>query len=310
MLHNAAGNNKNDEAAKLRPLEILTVYMSLGATVLSIILWIAIVSIGDEWIKKRNLFYSIDTDLLHVYVGHGFVGKAFQKAAEHLSGHEIAILQAFPHKKFYLEEFREFICTLPKIPGYTVNLCLMWTGVQYGSWMMLFGVVLGTIFMAIAGVLLYWYAFIKARKITRVFYKLFYILAPLVQITATAGYVSATILVEDMLPAGQGVSVGSSVMFSFGACLLSAVPCVIVSFMLGTLHVEKVNEFRSDQKKFAKENPELYGSTDTPTPVASVQGAEFGQQQGPWQTQGQWQPQGPWHPQGWQPQGQMQPQQA
>jgi len=193
MLHNAAGNNRNDEAAKLRPLEILTVYMSLGATVLSIILWISIVSFGDEWIKKRNLFYSIDTDLLHVYVGHGFVGKAFQKAAEHLSGDEIAILQAFPHKKFYLEEFREFICTLPKIPGYTVNLCLMWTGVQYGSWMMLFGVVLGTIFMAIAGVLLYWYAFIKARKITRVFYKLFYILAPLVQITATAGYVSATI---------------------------------------------------------------------------------------------------------------------
>ncbi|CAK0888150.1 unnamed protein product [Prorocentrum cordatum] len=159
----------------------------------------------------------------------------------------------------------------------------------------------------------YWYAFIKARKITRVFFrgrnKLFYILAPLVQITATAGYVSATILVEDdMLPAGQGVSMGSSVMFSFGACLLSAVPCVIVSFMLGTLHVEKVNEIRSDQKKFAKENPELYGSTDTSMPMASVQGAEFGQQQGPWQTQGQWQPQGPWQPQGWQPQGQWQPQ--
>jgi len=187
MLHNVAGNNKNaEEAVKsngtfLRPLEILTVHMALGATVLSIISWIVIVTSGDEWIKKRNVFYSIDTDLLYVYVGHGYVGKAFQKTAEHLTGNQIAILNAFPHKRFLLEEFREFICTLPKIPGYTTDLCLMWTGVQYASWMMLFGVVVGSILLAIAGILLYWYAFIKARTITRIFYKVFYILAPLVQ---------------------------------------------------------------------------------------------------------------------------------
>jgi len=263
MLPNMEPNADKRNQTKLRPWERLIVKSCLSLTALNILSWVYILLVSKDWLKKRTPYYSLDGTLLNIKVSHGVYSKVIGAGMESLTGgEENALSKLFlARKTFHLEEFREFVCALPKYPS-MADLCDVWTGVQHASWMLLFCGVVGCILLSVAGGLLYYYAFNRARAKTRNFIKLFYVLAPLVQLAGVVGYMIATVRVSEMVPkvSGGGAVFGSSVLYALSATMFSFIPLIMMNSMLGKILEESRNEARSALKKFKREEGELYGS--------------------------------------------------
>jgi hypothetical protein len=237
------------------------VYSMLGLSVINILLWLLILFFSHEWMKKRTPYYSLDADLLYIELTEGYASKLISNMVEHLTGAQINFLKEFQYRRFELEEMKEFMCTLPVIPAITGgDLCYMWSSVQFASHGMLFGGLLGSTIMTVSSIMLWWYAFVRSRRVIRIFIVSFYIAAPFVFMGAVATYTSAAWHVQEMVPRirGGGPAVGTSVMFCYANCLLSCMPLIIFTGMFGRGFEEARNEARSESKRFMKDNRELY----------------------------------------------------
>lgn len=256
----------------LRAHESLAIYITLFFTFASVVLW-AVVICTDEWIKKRNPFYSIKGNLFQITMGEGYASMALSSVLDSMSSGKLTWLRDLQHKEFMLDEFKEYMCVLPKIPGWTGNLCSIWEFVQIVSWGLLFCVGFSCLVLSAGGGLLYWYAFVKPRASIRMWIKICFSMAPFLQICSVTAYILACQRVEEMFPKVSGASLGSSVMFACACTVLSLFPFFIFAAIGGKVQEEDRNEALSEQKKFARETPGLYGSLGDPPPDAMAPGS-------------------------------------
>lgn len=227
---------------------MLTVYTALSLGVITIVLWIGLLSREEGWIKKACLFYTIDANLLEVTVSEGVAQKLFAGAVG-LSPGSTKVLRDLVHGKSDLQNFKEYMCGLPDLAAFGLKpLCGIWTSVQWSSWGLCFAVGMGSTCLAVATGCLYWYAFVSARSNVRMWYLTLHGAASMFYVFGMAQYFWFSASLHDMPPSSPESPHGPCCMFGAFLCILSLIPLFLVG-MMGETYDEKINEALSAGKK-------------------------------------------------------------
>jgi hypothetical protein len=116
------------------------------------------------WTEKMTLLYTVEADLLKVRMGPGIAAKALQSMGSGIGAKTGAFMKTHfgSETEMDLQEFQDYVCAFPAIPGLTLNMCGIWQNMVVASWVMLFGCGFGLLVIFAGAVLLYQYAFVKA----------------------------------------------------------------------------------------------------------------------------------------------------
>mmetsp|Transcript_75809 Transcript_75809/g.197657 ORF Transcript_75809/g.197657 Transcript_75809/m.197657 type:complete len:308 (+) Transcript_75809:304-1227(+) len=183
-------------------------------------------------------------------------------------------------RRYRLDEFREHMCALPKVPKITDNACMASQFLQFASWGLVLAVVLSFVAMLAGAALLYRYVYVRPKAVLRVWTRIAYALALLLQLGGLAQYAWAANLVVQMYPRTGGAHLGHSVVFGASASLGSVAVLFVLVVLVGKSTEEQFNEAVSEQKKLIRDDPELYGSaggtaTGAPAEAAAYEGGAF-----------------------------------
>jgi len=232
----------------MRGFDKLTVYTAMCMSMITLILWAGLLTRETGWLKKATLFYTIDANLLEVTLSEGVAQKLFT-ASVGLSPQKVKFLKKMAHRKTDLQDFKEYMCGLPDLHLVGLDaLCPIWNGVHWSSWGLIFAVLMGSIFLTLATMALYWYAFVSARSKVRTWYITLHFGASMTYISGLVQYWVFASFVNDMPPSSPESPHGPCCMFAIFLCFLSLVPLTLVA-MIGETYEEKVNEALSTGKK-------------------------------------------------------------
>lgn len=236
----------------------------------AVVVTFPILACSETWIEKLSVLYTIKAGLWTVHMGHGVAGhvvKGGMTAVGSIFGQGDFMSRTFGFDKTMdLQEFQNFVCTLPQVPGVTLNMCAIWQNVLYASWGMLIGIGFGLSFMIAGAWLLYNYAFVKARKLARVWALALLIAGPMTLLLAETQYIIITCKAADMPPmiGSSSDTIGLSASLAAVLTLLSFVPALIFALLIGRTREEHRVEFARDLKASALEQAqgELFYSND------------------------------------------------
>lgn len=254
---------------------LLAARVAVALTFLSFGGWIA-TACTTQWVMKKNAYYRIEAGLFQVRLQKGYIAVLAKGLTDPLTGDGLKWLHSLGDRHVPLQEFRQYMCALPRIPHLTENTCFIWQGVQFSSWGVIVGVSISFFIMMAGCYMVYWYTIVKARRSVRVWAKVLFAIGPLFQIVPLVVYTYSAVLVQDMFPRIGGAStIGHSLAFAVTAAVLSLLPLLLVGAFMEKSLDEEFNEAVSEEKKLrgvdGAYGAEFYGAAGPSSTPGSVE---------------------------------------
>jgi len=193
-------------------------------------------------------------------MGATAVGSSIDYDARHASADWAKYFRRWQTREWEFSEFREFICQIPRVPGYEDH-CYVWSHIQMANYILLALVSLALALMLFGVFTMYYYTYVEAATRTRRVSKIIFQIAFILMLVGMTCYVYFVQGVKEFFPRSRPTPFGNQGLLACVITLASVVPTVVSAACTGRDHEELLHEVVSAQKKAAHE---FHGSDRKP----------------------------------------------
>merc|ERR1719284_1383093 len=115
---------------------------------------------STEWVAKKNAYYRLTGGLFTVKLEKGYIGAMARFMLDPVNATALQWLSQIVEAEYWLQDFREHMCSLPKIAGITDNVCGVAQHLVFSSWGLLICVWVSFAAMLSGSALIYRYVYV------------------------------------------------------------------------------------------------------------------------------------------------------